>query len=79
MLYEIIETSIGIGIGVVTAFFTAYFEYRKDEKEKLQDRKATWLDAHYKELCEELNNLIKCITTKNKATTVVFMCKETEL
>ena len=68
MLYEIIETLIALIIGVVTAILTVRFEYRKDEKEKLQDRKSMWLDAHYKELCEELNNLIKCITTKNKVT-----------
>lgn len=64
MSYEI----IAIIIGPLVAIFTVYLEYIKDKKEKLQDRKDIWLDTHYKELCEELNNLIKCITTKNKVT-----------
>ena len=57
MLYEIIATSIGLGIGVITAFLTAHFEYRKDEKEKLQDRKGMWLNEHYQELSIEFKNL----------------------
>ncbi len=57
MFYEIIATSIGLGIGVITAFLTAHFEYRKDEKEKLQDRKDMWLNEHYRELSVEFKNL----------------------
>ncbi len=55
MTYEI----IAIVIGPLVAVFTVYLEYRKDKKEKLQDRKDMWLDIHFKDITNELVNL-KC-------------------
>ena len=57
MNYEIIVIILEAIIGLIVAFITVYLEYRKDKKEKLQDRKDMWLDAHYKELYNDLANL----------------------
>ena len=57
MTYEI----IAIVIGPLVAVFTVYLEYRKDKKEKLQDRKDMWLNEHYKELYKEFKNFIDFI------------------
>jgi hypothetical protein len=38
------------------AIITVYLEYRKDQREKLQDRKDFWLRQHYKDLSKELKS-----------------------
>ena len=53
MEYEVIAILISPFIGVLTVCV----EYIKDKKEKLQDRKAMWLNEHYKELYIEFENL----------------------
>lgn len=43
--------------GLVTAFVTVWLERRKDQKEKLQDRKDMWLKDHWKDLAIYLENI----------------------
>ena len=38
------------------AIITVYLEYRKDQREKLQDRKDFWLRQHYRDLSKELRS-----------------------
>ena len=48
---------VAILAGLVTAFVTVWLERRKDQKEKLQDRKDMWLKDHWKHLAIYLENI----------------------
>lgn len=66
MNYEIIAIILTSITGPGIAILTVYLEYRKDKKEKLQDRKDMWLDVHYKELYEELQKFADEIIKQDK-------------
>ena len=48
---------VAILAGVVTAFVTVWLERRKDQKEKLQDRKDMWLKDHWRLLSIYLKDI----------------------
>ena len=57
MNYEIIAIIFTSITGPSVAILTVYLEYRKDKKEKLQDRKDMWLDTHFKDMATQLIQL----------------------
>ncbi len=63
---ETIAIILSYILGPIVAILTVFLEYRKDKKEKLQDRKDMWLDVHYKDLSNELQNFANVII-KNDA------------
>lgn len=58
-LIKLVNPINAIVTGLFIAFVTVWLEWRKDQKEKLQDRKDMWLDDHWKQLAIYLENLSK--------------------
>lgn len=53
-------------VGPITAIITVWLERRKDQKEKLEDRKHLWLDHHWKELNTYFKDISKFNLTLDK-------------